>query len=93
MQTSNMSSNTIPDVDITSYGSNLAYTMGEIDDLVNVGLNYVVTVGDVSAFPDSSFTIRITPTKDTSGTLPPAYVAAGIPTPSSLNLRMSASSS
>jgi hypothetical protein len=48
--------------------------MGEIDDLVNVGLNYVVTIGDVTTFPSNTFTIRITPTRDTSGILKPSYV-------------------
>ncbi|NOQ89876.1 MAG: choice-of-anchor F family protein, partial [Gammaproteobacteria bacterium] len=67
---------------IETQGENLAYTMGLIDDLVNVGLNYVVTVGDISSFPGydadpalniATFTIRVTPTKDTSGTGAPAY--------------------
>jgi len=67
---------------ILDMGENLSYTMGEIDDLVNVGLNYIVTVGDITTFPvsaENTFTIRITPTKDTSGEsgqplADPAYV-------------------
>ncbi|MDX2503063.1 MAG: choice-of-anchor F family protein, partial [Gammaproteobacteria bacterium] len=47
--------------------ANLAYTMDFIDDLVNVGLSYIVTVGDVNTFAGSTFTIRVIPTKDTSG--------------------------
>lgn len=60
--------------DIEVMGEDLSYTMGEIDDLVNVGLNYVVTVGDVTTFPADTFTIRITPTADTSATEAPGYV-------------------
>ena len=66
----------IPDEELLSMGENLSYTMGEIDDLVNVGLNYLVTIGDVSTYPDSTFTIRVTPTVDTSGTPAPLFVDA-----------------
>ncbi|MEN8179515.1 MAG: choice-of-anchor F family protein [Pseudomonadota bacterium] len=69
----------IPAEDITAMGENLAFTSGEIDDLVNVGLSYIVTVGDVSSFPDSTFTLRVTPTKDTSGTPAPGYVDVAVP--------------
>ncbi|CAA0095936.1 Uncharacterised protein [Halioglobus japonicus] len=58
---------------VAAWGENLAYTMGEIDDLVNIGLNYVVTVGDVTTYPQSKFTIRVTPRKDTSGTGDPLF--------------------
>lgn len=58
--------------EIQAMGAELSYTMDVIDDLVNVGLNYLVTIGDLS--PYSSFTIRVTPTADTSGMLPPTYV-------------------
>ena len=67
----------IPDAVITAMGENLAFTSDVIDDLVNVGLNYIVTVGDVNTFPASAnntFTIRVTPTKDTSGAPAPGYV-------------------
>ena len=82
----------IPDSEIINKGENLFYTMGEVDDLVNVGLNYIVTVGDISNFPGynadpatnaATFTIRITPTKDTSLTGDPAFAGA-LPTPSLL---------
>ena len=75
--------------EINEMGENLAFTMGEIDDLVNVGLNYIVTVGDISSFPGydadpglnaATFTIRITPVKDASGMLPPTFVGQA-PTP------------
>lgn len=68
------------DETIEEWGSNLTYTMGPIDDLVNVGLNYIVSIGDISGFPDfvpdsgtATFTIRITPLKDTSGVGAPSY--------------------
>jgi len=63
--------------DIQAMGANLTYTSTLIDDLVNIGLNYLVRVGNVSTFPvsaNNTFTIRVTPTRDTSGTGVPAYV-------------------
>ena len=62
----------VEDTTIDTWSSNPLYSMGEIDDLVNVGLNYVVTVGDVSTF--SNFTIRITPIAETVATPVPDYV-------------------
>jgi hypothetical protein len=73
----------ISDATIEAWGANLEYTEGLIDDLVNVGLNYIVTIGDVSGFPDGSFTIRITPQVDTSGEGAPGYTTQ-TPTPSLL---------
>ncbi|MEP5568033.1 MAG: choice-of-anchor F family protein [Halioglobus sp.] len=64
----------ISDAEITAYGQSLLYTTGEIDDLVNVGLNYIVTVGDVAEL--GQFTIRITPTPGLTTEEPPYY---GIP--------------
>ena len=55
----------VDDAVITSYANNLLYTVAVIDDLVNVGLNYIVTVDDITEFPEQSpdrFTIRVTPT-------------------------------
>jgi hypothetical protein len=42
-----------------------------------VGLNYIVTIGDVTTFPKrfgNNFTIRITPVQEDPQTPPPAYV-------------------
>lgn len=64
----------VADSEITSLTENLLYSMAPIDDLVNIGLNYVVTVGEVSDFPNARFTIRITPSKDSSGQDKPDYV-------------------
>jgi len=67
----------IPDTVINGWSADLLYSMDVIDDLVNVGLNYIVSVGDVSTFPvsaNNTFTIRITPLQDTSGTGAPAFV-------------------
>ncbi|WP_305908276.1 choice-of-anchor F family protein [Methylomarinum sp. Ch1-1] len=64
----------VSDEDIQEMGANLSYTADLIDDLVNIGLNYVVRVGDVTTFPNSTFTIRVTPTADASGTGQPSYV-------------------
>ncbi|WP_292980346.1 choice-of-anchor F family protein [Nitrosomonas sp.] len=67
----------IPDAVIQAMGANLSYTSGVIDDLVNVGLNYVIRLGDVSTFPataNNTFTIRVTPTPDSSRTAAPTFV-------------------
>ncbi len=68
----------VDDAVIEGYANNLLYTAAVIDDLVNVGLNYIVTVGDVTTFPSSTFTIRITPTALDEGvpeaTFPPFVV-------------------
>jgi hypothetical protein len=53
--------------------ANLACTMDEIDDLVSVGLSYIITVGNIKSFQNNTFTLRVIPTKDTSGTPPPPY--------------------
>jgi hypothetical protein len=66
----------IPDETIEAWGQNLEYTSGVIDDLVNVGLNYIVTVGDTA-----SFTVRVTPSVDESGTGVPAFVGAPVTPP------------
>ena len=66
----------IPNSEILEMGENLSYTMDLIDDLVNVGISYVVTIGDVTTFPGTTFTIRVTPTADTSGMGAPSYVGA-----------------
>ena len=68
------------------WGNDPLYSMDVIDDLVNVGLNYLVTVGDISSFPDfatdkATFTIRITPKVETIATPDPMYVGV---TPSPL---------
>ena len=63
--------------EIQTMGANLSYTSDVIDDLVNVGLNYVVRIGDVATFPataNNTFTIRVTPAADTSGSPAPMFV-------------------
>ncbi|WP_432698369.1 choice-of-anchor F family protein [Marinobacterium sp. YM272] len=58
---------------IDAWSNDLLYTQGVIDDLVNVGLNYIVTVGQLTADSDQ-FTLRITPVESVSATVP-GYVA------------------
>jgi len=71
------------------WGNDPLYSMDLIDDLVNVGLNYLVTVDDISSFPgydadpirnEATFTIRITPKAETITTPDPTYVGV-TPTP------------
>jgi len=61
----------VDDAVITSYANNLLYTVAVIDDLVYVGLNYIVTVGDEfptgPTGPTGQFTIRVTPTAVADG--------------------------
>jgi len=68
----------VEDLAITTWSGNNLYSMGVIDDLVNVGLNYVVTVGDTTNF--SAFTIRVTPIAEAVATPAPSYVGE-LPTP------------
>lgn len=37
------------------------YSIGGVEDLLNLGLSYIVNIGDVSTFTDSKFTIRMVP--------------------------------
>ncbi|MBQ0719210.1 MAG: choice-of-anchor F family protein [Gammaproteobacteria bacterium] len=67
----------VPAATITGWGENLEFTQDVIDDLVNVGLNYVVTIGDVTSFTGNTFTIRITPKTESGVTPPPPYVVDG----------------
>ena len=79
----------VPDEVIQLWSRDPLFFEDSIEDLVNLSLNYIVTVGDVTTFPDwdgstATFTIRVTPKKDSSGTPAPAY-AGKIPVPSLIN--------
>jgi hypothetical protein len=44
-------------------GSN-QYSIGSVEDLLNLGLSYIVNIGDVTDFPDfpsAKFTLRMVP--------------------------------
>ena len=56
------------------------YSEGEVEDVLNLGLNYIVNVGD-NALIGSTFTIRITPSVDTDQ-VAPTFVADPAPAPS-----------
>lgn len=79
-----------PETITTVWANDPLYSMAVIDDLVNVGLNYNVTIADISSFPGydadpalnaATFTIRITPVLEAVATPAPAYVDQ-IPDPS-----------
>ena len=53
------------------------YSVGVIDDLVNVGLNYIVTIGDTTSF--DKFTIRITPSLSSNQEVPDFVVPSLLP--------------
>ena len=46
------------------------YRVGEIEDVLNLGLTYIVEVGDVDTFPGTQFTIRMTPIASADTTVP-----------------------
>ena len=79
----------VPDEVIHVWARDPLFFEDSIEDLVNLNLNYIVTVGDVTSFPDwdgtsATFTLRVTPKKDTSGAPAPAY-AGKAPVPSLIN--------
>ena len=73
---------------LAGWESDPLYSSGVIEDLLNLGLNYIVTVGTVDAtwptwdIPTSTatFTIRLIAIEDTSGIGDPGYLA-NPPTP------------
>ncbi len=70
---------TVSAQDLTAWFTSPVHYIGKIDDLANINLNYLVTIGDVTTFPvaaGNTFTIRITPHPDTSGTGAPGYIAS-----------------
>ena len=79
----------VPDEVIRVWARDPLFFEDSIEDLVNLNLNYIVTVGDVTNFPDwdgtsATFTLRVTPKKDTSGAPAPAY-ADKTPVPQLIN--------
>ena len=64
-------------VELSNWAADRLYNVGVIEDVLNLGLNYIVKVGDITTFPaaaNDTFTIRITPYFAADQT-PPAYVA------------------
>ncbi len=60
------------------------YSMDGIEDLLNLGLTYIVEVGDVAGFTDSTFTLRLQPIASTeaSDAEEPSWEAEPAPQPS-----------
>jgi len=50
------------------------YFVAGVEDVLNLGLNYIVEVGDVSTYPESTFTIRMVPMVSDDQT-EPGYIA------------------
>ena len=52
-------------VDLATWAKSPVHAISEIEDVLNLGLNYIVEVGDVTTFPvttpANTFTVRITP--------------------------------
>ena len=67
--------NKIPAATLSAWAANPIYYLGSIEDVLNLGLNYNVTVGNIIGFPTfefvdeteqtgtATFTIRVTPMK------------------------------
>lgn len=60
-------------LDLASWASSPVHAVDVIEDVLNLGVTYIVEVGDVSTFPTSKFTIRITPSVAVDQT-EPGYV-------------------
>lgn len=68
-------------LDLATWESNSAYSVDVIEDVLNLGLSYIVEIGNVSTFPaaaNGTFTIRITP-KFATTQVAPGYVANAAP--------------
>lgn len=48
-------------IEMSTWAKSPVHEIGIIEDVLNLGLNYIVEVGDVTTFPANTFTIRITP--------------------------------
>lgn len=59
-------------------GSN-QYSIDGVEDLLNLGLSYIVDIGDVSTFPMTQFTIRMVPIASSDQSVP-GHVANPAPT-------------
>ena len=55
---------------LVAWASSPVYNINTIEDVLNLGLTYIVEVGDISTFPVSKFTVRITPHVDENATVP-----------------------
>ena len=60
----------VPNSLLVYWASTPAYSVDVIEDVLNLGLTYIIEVGDISTFPVSKFTIRTTPHVDTNATVP-----------------------
>ena len=65
----------VPLATLAAWAANPLYSIGDIEDLVNLGLNYMVYVKDVSAFQTATsqganptFTVRLIPIESTTDT-------------------------
>lgn len=74
--------------DTSGTGGNSLYSVGGIEDVLNLGLTYIVEVGDRTTFPagnQTSFTVRMTPKVAADQTVPgwvtttPTTLASYIP--------------
>ena len=61
-------------LELTAWASNNLYSIGTIEDVLNLGLNYIVEIGDTATFAAANaggtFTIRITPYAALDQTVP-----------------------
>lgn len=70
--------NLVDNSTLETWAADRLYNVGLIEDVLNLGLNYIINIGDVTTFDDfnatgdetATFTIRITPVKGTTGSEP-----------------------
>jgi len=58
----------VDDTTLYQWAMDPLYAVDVVEDTLNLGINFIVEVGDVSGFTDSKFTIRYTPILDEAST-------------------------
>jgi len=60
----------VPTDQLQAWIADPLYATGTIEDVLNLGLTYIVDIGDVAVMPNSQFTIRMTPIASAEQTAP-----------------------
>jgi len=53
--------NVVEQATLYEWATNPLYAVDVVEDTLNLGLNYMIVVGDVTTYPSNTFTLRITP--------------------------------
>ena len=60
----------VPTDQLQTWIADPLYSVGTIEDVLNLGLTYIVEISDVAVMPNSQFTIRMTPIASADQTAP-----------------------